>query len=307
MPSLPPSDVAVNEYEMANSTHHENTICRSVCFYAPPADGADPEYIAETTTIPGKRNYPHQKAVVPITDIRGQEDSFTLDQHSFAALPGAFSLAVDFNSARDIAGAYLPWLENFLVAFLPDAAHATVFDYVLRKASAAKTSHRQVHKIHIDQSPAGALGRARRHLSDEHRAAIESGEADFRIVNVWKPLFHPASDHPLAFAEFRSLRADDLVPVRQVYEGYVGETYAVRHREGQIFRYWSGMTPNDMLLLQCFDSREQPREVVAAGGLKHCQCAHGCFRLQEDEPCTRESIEVRCLVVMNKPGGRGSS
>ncbi|KAI0200961.1 hypothetical protein F4808DRAFT_427383 [Astrocystis sublimbata] len=243
---------------MANETELENTICRTLCFYAPPADGAGPEYIAETRTVPGKRNYPHQKAVVPITDIRGHEDSFTLDQHSFAALPGACSLAIDFRNAGDIVREYLPWLENFLVKFLPDAAHVTVFDYSLRKASEVKTSHRQVNKIHIDQSPVGAFGRVHRHLSHEYRTAIENGEADFRIINVWKPLFNPISDHPLAFAEFGSLRVDDLVPVRQVYEEYVGETYAVRYREGQTFRYWSGMTPSDILLLQCFDSREQP-------------------------------------------------
>ncbi|KAI1264077.1 hypothetical protein F5Y18DRAFT_428582 [Xylariaceae sp. FL1019] len=287
---------------MASSNDQENTIYRTLCFYAPPNDGADPQYFAETATVPGKRNYPHDRAVVPITDIRGQEDSFALDQHSFAALPGAFTLAVDFNNVEDIVGKYLPWLEHFLVGFIPNAAHAKVFDYKLRKASAMKTANRQVHKIHIDQSPAGAFGRVRRHLSDEHREAIENGEADFRIVNVWKPLFNQVSDHPLAFAEFRSLQTDDLVPVRQIYADYVGETLAVRFREGQVFRYWSGMTPSDMLLLQCFDSQEQPQEVVVSGALRHCQCAHGCFRLlEEDEPCTRESIEVRCLVVMDKP------
>ncbi|KAI8624222.1 hypothetical protein F5Y19DRAFT_491188 [Xylariaceae sp. FL1651] len=230
--SLPPSSPTTQEYEMANSTRHENSICSTLYFYTPLADGADPEYIAETTSIPGKRNYPHQKVVVPIIDIRNQEDSFTLDKHSFAALPGAFSLAVDFNNAGDIVGKYQPWLGNFLVEFLPDAAHARAFDYIVRKVSAVKTPHRQVHKIHFDQSPAGAFGRARRHLSQEDRKAIENGEAGFRIINVWKPLSSPVSDHPLAFAEFRSLRADDLVPVRHIYEEYVGETYAVRYHEG---------------------------------------------------------------------------
>ncbi|KAI0156505.1 hypothetical protein GGR57DRAFT_501559 [Xylariaceae sp. FL1272] len=277
------------------------TIYRTLFFYAPPAGGADPEYVAETTTIPGKRNYPHQKTLVPITDIRGHEESFTLDQHSFAALPGVFRLTIDFNDREAIIGAYLPWVKNLLVNYLPEAVHATVFDYVLRKASAANTPHRQVHKVHIDQSPTGAFGRARRHLPHEYRAAIEKGKADFRIINVWKPIFRPVSDHPLSFAEFQSLQADDLVPVRQIYKDYTGETYAVRYREGQMFRYWSGMTPIDVLLLQCFDNQEQPHDAVAAGGLSHCQCAHGCFRLrEEDEPCTRESIEVRCLVVMNK-------
>lgn len=302
--SLPPSNPVAKENEWTNPTRNENTIYRTLCFYTPPPDGAEPEYIAETTTAPGKRNYPHLKAVVPITDIRGQEATFTLDQHSFAALPGAFNLSIDFTNAREIVGAYLPWVKSFLTNLLPDAAHVTVFDYSLRKASAVKTAQRQVNKIHIDQSPAGAWGRARRHLPAEYKTAIENDEVHFRIINVWKPVFHPVSDYSLAFAEFRSLQREDLVPVPQIYEGYVGETYAVRYRVGQVFRWWSGMTPKDVLLLQCFDNREQPEEVLASGGLRYCQCAHGCFRLrEEDEPCTRESIEVRCLVVMNKPGG----
>ncbi|KAI1119871.1 hypothetical protein F5Y10DRAFT_273635 [Nemania abortiva] len=292
---------------MANSNHQQrgfsplsgNTIYRTLCFYTPPRDGTDPEYIAETGTIPGKRNYRHHEEIVPISDIRGQEGSFKIDQHSFAALPGAFTLTIDFNIAERILEDYLPWVERFLLQFIPDSVKATVFDYTLRKASRVKTSQRQVHKIHIDQSPTGAMGRVRRHLSYEDATSIENGESHFRIINVWKPIFGTVTDHPMTFAEFRSLQAADLVPVRQVYTDYVGETYAVRHREGQIFRYWSYMTPNDILLLQCFDSQEQQR--VHPRALKHAQCAHGSFRMEEEgETYTRESIEVRCLIVMKR-------
>ncbi|KAI1273549.1 hypothetical protein F5Y07DRAFT_411260 [Xylaria sp. FL0933] len=272
---------------------------RTLCFYSPPPDGSDPECIEGASDVPGRRNYPHREEVVRITDIRGHEKSFTLDEHSFTALPGVFDPKVDFSETAEITGKYLPWVKDVILQQVPHSVRVTVFNYTIRKASDTKTANRQIHKIHIDQSPKGAFLRARRHLPADDIADIENGKAQFRIINVWKPIFRPVKDHPITFAEFRSLRAADLVPVRQVSSDYVGETYVIRHRDGQRFRYWSNMTPDDVLLIQCFDSQEQSLEKGACDGLRYAQCAHGSFRLaEEDESCTRESIEVRCLVVI---------
>ncbi|KAJ3563175.1 hypothetical protein NPX13_g8292 [Xylaria arbuscula] len=135
----------------------------------------------------------------------------------------------------------------------------------------------------MDQSPKGAFLRAPRHLPAEHVAAIENGQAYFRIINVWKPVFRTVKDHPIAFAEVRSLQAADLVPVRQLASDYVGETYAVKYRDGQRFRYWSDMSPNDAVLIQCFDSRAKNSGDGAGDGLNYVQCAHGSFQLAEEE------------------------
>jgi hypothetical protein len=88
------------------------------------------------------------------------------------------------------------------------------------------------------------------------------------------------------------------VPVQQIYPDYTGETYAIRSESGQEFWYWSNMSEADVLLLQCFDSRE--REGVKDGGLNYPLCVHGTFELNEagGETYERESIEVRCLVVL---------
>ncbi|TGJ87782.1 hypothetical protein E0Z10_g949 [Xylaria hypoxylon] len=286
---------------MTQSTQQpkNTTLRRTLCFYSPSPDGSDPEFIEGTGEEPGKRNYPHRKESVLITDIRGHEKSFTLDEHSFTVLPRGFDLDIDFTKPMEIAERYLPWVNDLILQKIPRATSVTIFNYTMRKASVTKTPSRQVHKIHIDQSPKGAFGRARRHLLAEDIAAIENGKAHFRIINVWKPIFRPVEDYPLTVAEFRSLRAADLVPVRQVASDYVGETYAVKYRDGQKFWYWSDMKPDDVFLIQCFDSEEQSLENVASDGLQYAQCAHGSFRLAEvGEPCTRESIEVRCLVVV---------
>lgn len=179
---------------------------------------------------------------------------------------------------------------------VPAAKQAVIFDYTVRRASLDKTPSRQVNKIHIDQSPKGAFGRARRHLDPVCVESIDCGDLAFRIVNLWKPIERPVKDHPLTFAECGSLMSKDLVPVPQLYPAYTGETYAVKYGGHQRFWFWSDMEPEDVLLLQCFDShsRGQPD-----GRLQHAQCAHGSFELREDgsETFHRSSIEVRCLVV----------
>ncbi|KAI5924424.1 hypothetical protein F4810DRAFT_719328 [Camillea tinctor] len=281
-----------------------NTIHRTLCFYSPPENYVIPEYIAETTTKPGKRNYAHHTVLVPITDIRGQEKNFTLGEHSFAALTGVKAPDIEFSSSEQVTELYLPWIQNFILKEVPKATSVTVFDFAVRRASIAKTPTRQVHKIHIDQSPKGAYLRARHHLPQADFEAIEQGHSHFKIINVWKPINHPVVDNPLTFAEYKSLQPEDLVPVRQIYPDYVGETYVLKHNNGQKFRYWSDMTPNEALLLQCFDSqgsRKGPEDLL----LDYVQCAHGSFRLKEDgdETYTRESIEVRCLVLVDEKDG----
>ncbi|KAK5625094.1 hypothetical protein RRF57_000810 [Xylaria bambusicola] len=280
----------------------QDTVLRRIlCFYDPPLDGSDPEYVEGTGEESGRRNYPHRKERVSIMDIRGHENNFTLDEHSFAALPGIFDRDINFTVPTAITEKYLPWVQELILQHIPHSVSVTIFNWLLRKASAMKTPSRQVHKIHIDQSPKGAFLRAYRHLPADQVAAIENGRAYFRIINVWKPIFRTVRDHPITFAESRSLRAADLVPVRQVSSDYVGETYAVKYSDEQRFRYWSDMKPEDVVLIQCFDSREQSQEDGVHDRLKYTQCAHGSFQLAEeeqDETCTRESIEVRCLVVV---------
>lgn len=281
----------------------ETLLARPLCFYTPPEDGSSPEYLAETPLHPGQRNYPHSRALMTISDIRGREEDFHLAKHSFAALPGAVDeLMIDFEREEEVSQKYLPWVENLLMRQVPGAAKVVIFDHCLRKASATKTPHRQVHKIHIDQSPKGAFSRAVKHLPEEDLRALSAGKMSFKIINVWKPVKRRVSDHPLTFVDFESLAADDLVPVRQVYPTYVGETYAVKHNPDHRFYYWSDMETTDVLLLQCFDST---RREANDGKPSYVQCAHGSFELAElDEPYNRESIEVRCIVLINSSSAK---
>ncbi|KAI2631251.1 hypothetical protein GGS21DRAFT_491881 [Xylaria nigripes] len=140
-----------------DQSHNPSTIYRTLCFYSPPPDNLEPEYIEGDTTTAGKRNYPHHKP----RDLQPQHR--LCRPHCHKHPPPTLG-----NSAPQ------PRRPG-----PPGAQSATVFDTTLRKASASKTPNRQVHKAHMDQSPKGAFLRAKQHLASAEQAAIEAGKANF--------------------------------------------------------------------------------------------------------------------------------
>ncbi|KAK7993116.1 methyltransferase [Apiospora marii] len=210
-------------------------LLRTLHFYSESEGGQDPAYIAETAQIPGKRNYEHNPVKVLIKDYQGLESEFSLDVHSFALEPDSYHAGVeegvDFGQDADIEAKYLPFVERLIMRHVPGAEKVVFFDHTVRRARGTKLPWNHVKKTHVDQSPKGAIGRAQRHLEKEDWETISNGQKRFRIINVWKPLV-PVLGHPLAFADTRTLLEDDLVRVRHVYPDYVGETLAVRHRDG---------------------------------------------------------------------------
>ncbi|KAK4621955.1 Fe(II)/2-oxoglutarate-dependent dioxygenase nvfI [Fulvia fulva] len=279
---------------------NRKVLLRSLCFYSPPPDGHQPRYMETNLTQPGagQRNYDHYRKIVPIYDIRNRESSFDVAKNSFTPLPNAFhiSKAISFDDEDDVRARYLPEVENIIFENVKGSQKVLPYDVVIRKASSVKVAHRQVNKLHVDQSPRGAYKRATKHFPKADSDAIIKGNLRLRIINLWKPIYNIVHDHPLVFADHRSLKPGDMIPVEQAYPDYVGETYCGKYRPGQQFWYWSDMRTEDVLLLQCFDSQ---RTADVDGGLEHVQCLHGSFELDTDglEPCDRASVEVRCLVL----------
>jgi cephamycin C biosynthesis protein len=102
---------------------------------------------------------------------------------------------------------------------------------------------------------------------------------------------------------------EDLVPTTLVYPAPTpnGETYSVKHNEKQVWWYWSEMTPNDVLLLKCYDSasRELTKVKVSGANVDENEVRdvagltpHTAFLHAEGakKGIKRYSIEVRALV-----------
>lgn len=162
----------------------------------------------------------------------------------------------------------------------------------------------------------------RRHVTDSTEVE-ELLKGRWQIVNVWRPIANPATDFPLAVVDWRSTTEKDLIAVDLLYpkrdqddgddrgkevlpdpekkmstEGYEakGETYAVAASDAHKLFYMKDMTPDEVMLLKCFDSRGQGLDGGVEGLARHTP--HTAFedpQTPEDAP-GRQSIEVRCLV-----------
>lgn len=156
--------------------------------------------------------------------------------------------------------------------------------------------------------------------SEDHDSPDGSG-GEHLIVNVWRPLstvrnwglaaldgssLDQGDVHPSVIIKFdnspggrtggdmsRTSKVVDvdgqIVPVR------IGETMTPLHKPEHRWCYFPEMTSDEVLLLKVFDSRKD--------GRTRCGC-HSAFKDPKGDPTAhRESIEVRCLVIL--PSGDG--
>ena len=255
----------------------------SITFYAPPKDGAAPfNYVESPPEGQPQRNYTEFNQNVDIADIRGRESEYTLDKDAFAVVQGISSEEKDFSDDEHIKQVYYPEVEKLILENVPTAKRVFLFDHTVRRSS--PNAHRApVTRAHIDQTEKSTKARVHYHLPDE---AGELLKGRYRIINVWRPLNGPVVASPLAFAASASVPDQAVVPVEHRYPHRTGETAGIRYTEGQKWHYWSGMTNNERLFLQCFDNVSEAR------------VPHTAFvdpRTQPEWP-GRESIEVRALV-----------
>lgn len=264
-------------------------------YFKDPSDGAKPfNYVETPPEGEPQHNYGKETHEVTIHDARGRESDFTLDEDSFAIIRDvAPSAERDFTSDASIQANYYPELEKLLLAHVPGSTKVVFFDHTIRRADPS-AERGPVQRVHVDQTATSAALRVRRHLPAGEAERLLAGR--YRIVNVWRPLNKaPVESFPLAFASSSTLRDEDVVPVEHRYRsGYTGQTAAIRHNPGQKWYYLSGMTGDERLLLQCFDSESLKEGTAVKGG----RVPHSAFVDPRTRPDAegRESIEVRALV-----------
>ncbi|GAP88040.1 putative methyltransferase-like protein [Rosellinia necatrix] len=241
---------------------------------------------------------------VRITNIAGREAEFTLDEQGFQ-IHRHVAEEKDFVDDEHIKAVYYPETEQ-LLKDVTGASKIFIFDHTIRRqqkdsrsSGAAATPSQStaaeetlarlrgpVQRVHIDQSYAASLSRVPHHLPAEEAASLLRGRV--QIINVWRPIRTVERD-PLAVADARSVGEDELVPIGLIYPTRKGETLAVRHAEGHRWYYKRGLTPQEVLLIKCFDSKTDGRAR---------RIPHTAFVDPSAAPGApaRESIEVRCLV-----------
>ncbi|KZT65921.1 hypothetical protein DAEQUDRAFT_813899 [Daedalea quercina L-15889] len=263
-------------------------------YFSPPQDGAKPYTYVNSDPATGERpiNWVREQHTVQIENLRGKEDSVTLDTagYQYGRSPSAHKA---FTSDEAIKAEYYP--ESIeLVKKLTGASRIVPFDHTIRRRRPGETDdtpekRQPVPSVHVDQTTASAIARVHRHLPAED--APELLERRFQIINLWRPIGRPACDWPLALCDYRSVDTNaDLVSTDLVYPDRKGETNSVRFSPNHKWKYLRGMTLDEFVLIKCYDSKSEDNTAILT--------PHTAFQdptTPKDAPL-RESIELRLLV-----------
>jgi hypothetical protein len=270
-----------------NPKHH---VATTLNYWADPGDGLPPTpiYIGKGR-ISNER--PHRAHPFTITDITGDEDSYTLDSHGFQYCRHA-SRESAFTDERAIQTTYYAECAQ-LLRDITGASRVHIFNHKVRRGPTQwhhlglknLANRGPVTRTHVDQSYAGAELRLRWEFP-------AGGEADelvkrrYQIINVWRPIETVLKD-PIAVAGAGSVPDKDLVGAVMVEDDFEGESWVVRYNPAHEWYYKHRMTPGDVLLIKCFDS-----DASVARRALHSAFEDPAYR----DEVSRQSIEVRCLV-----------
>ncbi len=227
---------------------------------------------------------------VPIRDARRQAASLALDREGFAFVRHASAVG-DFWDEDEVRRVYYAEAER-LIREATGADRVFVFDHTLRRRvpeaedRAADLPRQPATRVHVDQTLKSGPQRVRDLLPDEAETLLRGR---VQIINLWRPIVGPLWDSPLALCDARTVDVEDLVASDLVFPDRVGETYAVTYNPAQQWSYIPGMTPDEALLIKCYDSAADGRARFAP---------HTAFtdpNAPGDAP-PRQSIELRTLV-----------
>ncbi|KAF1958381.1 hypothetical protein CC80DRAFT_515147 [Byssothecium circinans] len=257
-------------------------------YWDDPGDGLPP-----TPIFIGKgritNERPHRAHNFTITDINGEEDRYKLDSHGFQYCRHE-SAEKDFTDEKAIQDVYYKECEK-LLKDVTGAKRVHIFNHKVRRGPTQwhhlgqnnLANRGPVTRTHVDQSYHGAELRLRWEFPDE---ADELVKKRYQIINIWRPIETILKD-PIAVADSNSVPDADLVAAGMTEHDFKGESWVVRHSPDHRWYFKHLQTPQDVLLVKCFDSDKS----VARRSL------HSAF----EDPAnrgeqSRQSIEVRCLV-----------
>jgi len=265
-------------------------------YFTPPSDGSKAYFHinADPATGINKKNFEYVIKSRNIENVRGSEDSYTLNSAGFQFFKEPTQLSADDFASDGIIKEKYYTEQAEVIKRVTGASKVIIFDHTIRRNFSelrddTPDTRVPVPYVHVDQTPAATVARIHRHLPSSEVAGRLSKR--YQIINLWRPIRNVALDRPLALCDFRSVDIQrDCVPQTLVYPDREGETWAVKYHEGHRWKYLKGMTPDEFVLIKCGDS-------IKDGSVALCT-PHSAFVDPTTPPDAkrRESIELRALV-----------
>jgi hypothetical protein len=228
----------------------------------------------------------HRPHPMPIHDGRAIIERLSLDRQGFELRHHETTVS-NFYDAAEVRAIYYPEVERLLTA-ATGAARAVAFEHDVRCAPRRGVGDVRgpVHVVHDDYTEVSAPERVRLYLPAEADALLRRR---YSVINVWRSIKGTVRDTPLAVCDAQSMRPEDRIPTTG---GVKHEVYMFHFSLNHRWYYFPAMTPDEALLLKCFDSIHDGRARFTA---------HTAFQDPTAPPdaTARESIEVRALVFFN--------
>lgn len=251
-------------------------------------------HTAELNRTPVLRTGKHEPRRIAIRNGRSIAGALSLEREGFI-LVRHDTRVQDFYDEDDLRSVYYPEIDA-LVKRESGASRVVIFDHTLRAQDDGIRAERKVREpnrsVHNDYTEWSAPRRVRDLLPGHEAERLLRGR--FAIIQVWRPTRNPVRTNPLAIADARSLRTEDLIPSQRSYPDRVGETYQITYSPEHRWFYFPAMARNEAIVFKVFDSEQDGRARFTA---------HTSF---DDPTCppgapARESIEVRTLAFFDTP------
>ncbi|KAI0521432.1 hypothetical protein F5B22DRAFT_596809 [Xylaria bambusicola] len=255
--------------------------------YSQPDRDEDPENVT---------NLEFQTQLLDITDIRGQEDDFKLEECGFKVVHHPPAL-VDFTTLEHIRE-YQKDVQSALATFF-DAEHILVWDFKQRKTHRENSVWNLNNQLEIDTTikeahndytfVSGPIMIKNQLIKNDLERYLRPGYR-FRMVNFWRSLLPVAEDQPLTLCDFRSIEPADVVACDRIRPDRSGESFYLHHNPNQKWYYLNSMTRDEAWVFVTYDS---------AAGNQARFCPHSSFLSPEKDISltTRYSVETRAIVI----------
>lgn len=170
-----------------------------------------------------------------------------------------------------------------LLAETIGAKEIIVFDHTVR-VDDPDADRKPARNVHNDYSESGAHKRLTDILGENKARDFKAGHYGF--VNIWRPVERMIQTSPIGFIRPSSMTADDWMTIELVYPDRIGQILGVAANKNHEWFYFSGMTPEEVLIFNIYDNQKRPSLGHSALDMLN----HGPGHLP------RKSIETRTLV-----------
>lgn len=243
-----------------------------------------------------------------VRDARASSEDFSLDTSGFGLFNRPSAVA-DWRDNDEVMRVYYEECRQ-LARDLTGAQHVFTYDHILRDAGvqvyggglgepAELKSERPrdayVSQVHLDYTDHSTFGE---YLA-LHGVREPEGASRVVMLNFWRPLYAPVERDPLAVCDARTIREEDVLEINML--GFLPKNYSwhdigmnlawFAHSPEQQWYYFSKMTPDEVLVMQTYDSR----------GVIGRSSGHGAFPMPGVSPDAppRRSVELRVLCYLD--------